>query len=93
MRMLSLSAILLLSACCAETQSPAASKPDPFQLIVQVEGRTGVILIESGPAGVVYTVKDRDRQLIIDRATLAELKQEQPEIGHQLERTVVWAGL
>ena len=72
-----------------ESYQPAES----YQLLVRVEGRTGVMLIESGPAGVVYTLKDRDRQVLVNRATLAEIKAQLPEEGRKLERAVVWAGM
>jgi hypothetical protein len=92
-------AVLGLAGCAAnaptvstaplESYRPAGS----YQLLVRVEGRSGVMLIESGPAGVVYTLKDRDRQVLVNRATLAEVKAQLPEEGRKLERTVVWAGM
>jgi len=82
-------ATLLLAGCATSPREPV----NAYTLIVRIEGRAGVTLIESGPNGVVYTVKDRDRQVTVNRATLAELKQQDPLKGAEMEHAIVWAGL
>ena len=85
----SLLATLLLAGCATTPKEPV----NAYQLIVRIEGRAGVVLIESGPRGVVYTVKNREREVVESRETLAELKEHDPAMGEQMDRAVVWAGL
>ena len=85
----SLLTALLLTGCASTPKEPISA----YRLLVRIEGRAGVVLIETGPKGVVYTVKNREREVVESRETLAELKEHNPAMGEQMERAIVWAGL
>ena len=92
---------MVLANIAAQSAGPqAASKPqaaEEYPVIVSIVGRHQTVVIQSSSKGPVYTVKGENGQVLVDKATAADLETSHPELyrqvrGYRAEGSQLWAG-
>ena len=76
---------LALIGGCAQprTAAPKAATVQ-FPVIVRLVGRNQTITITSGPHGPLYSASSRGGELIVQNATLEQLRSEHPQLYRQI---------
>jgi len=68
----------------APAAAPAAAAEE-FPVIVSIVGRHQTVVIQSSAKGPVYTVKGENGQVLINKATAADLETSHPELYRQIK--------
>jgi len=78
---LSILVVALVGGCAPQpAQAPSAAYP----VIVRLVGRNQTITITSGPRGPLYSAVNRAGELIVQSATLEQLRREHPQLYRQI---------